>query len=169
MTPEPRRLVAERARSLQLRLNHGRVDPITAATEGRCIFTDAGESARVRWLRLEFDGYGDLAGGSHPLHRVLGVAPDNRLVAHVLAYRTQRGREEGDGEFRHFFVESLSDLVSASARVATLTGTPEVELEFAPSDRAPNHPRLGTFRRDVFERVIAGFIAALHLQLGTVP
>lgn len=167
MTPELRYLVAERARSLQLRLSHGRVDPVTAATEARRVFTDAADAVRVRWLTLELNGYGDLV-DSQPLHGVLGVAANDRLAAHVMAYRSQRGFTLGGGEFRHFFVESLSELIATSARVATSGGTSALELEFAPSPGAPAHPRAGTFARDVFERVVAGFIAALHLQLGTL-
>jgi hypothetical protein len=40
-------------------LNHGRVDPITAATEAFRLFTDAQDEVRVRWLNLELNGYGD--------------------------------------------------------------------------------------------------------------
>jgi hypothetical protein len=166
MTPELRGLVIRQARSLQLRLNHGRVDPITAATEAVRLFTDADDAVRVRWLGLELHGYGERV-DSAPLHVVLGVVAGDRLAAHVAAYRTQRGRSS-TGEFRHFFVEPLHELVGASARVATSGGTSDLDLEFAPSSGAPAHPRSGAFSRDVFERVVAGFVAALHLQLGTL-
>lgn len=166
MTPELTALLSGRARSLQLRLNHGRVEPITAATEAVGLFTDAQDALRVRWLGLELHGYGELA-KSTPLHAVLGVAAGDRLAAHVAAYRTQRGRS-GGGEFKHFFVESLRELVDASARVARSGGTSDLELEFAASTGSPAHPLRGTFGRDVFERVMAGFVAALHLQLGTL-
>ncbi len=167
MTPELRRLVGEQARSLQLRLGHGRVDPITAATEACRVFTDAADAVRARWLGLELNGYGDQV-DSRPLHVVLGVTVGDRLAAHVVAYRTQRGFAADGREFRHFFVEPLSDLIVTSARVATSGGTSALELEFAPAPGAPGHPRSGTFGRDVFERVVAGFVAALHLQLGTL-
>ncbi|MBN1606961.1 MAG: hypothetical protein JW940_10035 [Polyangiaceae bacterium] len=163
MTPELRQLLSDRARSLQLRLNHGRVDPVTAATEALRVYTDAEDAVRVRWLSLELHGYSDRV-DSTPLNVVLGVPPGDRLAAHVAAYRTQRGRA-GSIEFRHFFVESLQDLVSASARVAT-SGGASLELEFAPTTGAPMHPRAGTFDGDVFGRVVAGFVAALHLQVG---
>jgi hypothetical protein len=166
MTPELRQLLSDKARSLQLRLNHGRVDPITAATETVRLFTDAQDAVRVRWLNLELHGYGERV-DSAPLNLVLGVPPGDRLAAHVAAYRTQRGRA-GGVEFRHFFVEPLHELVSASARVATSAETSEVELEFAPSIEAPEHPRTGTFSRDVFGRVLTGFVAALYLQLGVL-
>ena len=167
MTPELRQLVADRARSLQLRLGHGRVDPITAATEARRVFADAGDTVRVQWLQLELQGYGHLV-DSRPLHDVLGVPANDRLAAHVAAYRTQRGLSAPGAEFRHFFVEPLSELIDTSASVATSGGTSALELRFAGSAGAPAHPLAGTFSRDVFERVVAGFVAALHLQLGTL-
>jgi hypothetical protein len=166
MTPELAASLSGQARSLQLRLNHGRVDPVTAATEAVRLFTDAQDPVRVRWLNLELRGYGELV-ESTPLHLVLGVAAGDRLAAHVAAYRTQRGFA-GSSEFKHFFVESLRELVDASARVATSGGTANLELGFAPSTVSRTHPRSGTFGRDVFERVVAGFVAALHLQLGTL-
>lgn len=145
----------------------GRIDPITAATEAVRVFTDTADAVRVRWLGLELEGYGDLV-DSHPLHVVLGVPANDRLAGHVTAYRSQRGLAPGGGEFRHFFVEPLSDLIATSARVATSDATATLELEFAPSLGTTAHPPAGTFARDVFERVVAGFIAALHLQLGTL-
>ena len=166
MTPELRRLLSEKARSLQLRMNHGRIDPVTAATEAFRLFADAEDAVRVRWLNLELHGYGERVASS-PLHHVLGVPATDRLAAHITAYRTQRGRA-GGSEFRHFFVEPLGDLVATTASVATSGGTSDVALEFAPSFAAPTHPRTGTFSRDIFERIVAGFVAALHLQLGTL-
>jgi hypothetical protein len=165
MTPELRQLLSDKARSLQLRLNHGRVDPITAGTEALRLFTDAQDTVRVRWLNLELHGYGDRV-DSTPLNLVLGVPAGDRLAAHVAAYRSQRGRAGGI-EFRHFFVEPLHELVSASASVAS-GGTSELELQFMPSAGAPAHPRSGTFSCDVFARIVAGFVAALHLQLGSL-
>jgi hypothetical protein len=151
---------------LQLRLNHGRVDPLTAATEAFRLFTDAQDEVRVRWLNLELLGYGDRI-DSTPLNVVLGVPAGDRLAAHVAAYRTQRGRS-GSAEFKHFFVEPLDELVRASARVANSEASSELELEFAPSTGAPAHPRTGTFGPDVFARIVTGFGAALYLQLGVL-
>jgi hypothetical protein len=170
VTQELRQLLRERARSLQVRLNHGRVDPVTAATQASRLFTDTADAARTRWLDLELHEYGDLA-DSMPLHAVLGVPSNDRLAAHVAAYRTQRGIITGagdhSGEFRHFFVESLPALVAASVSVASSGGTSSVELDFGPPSRL-DYPQRGLFGRDVFERVIAGFVAALYLQLGTL-
>jgi hypothetical protein len=167
MTPELRQFVTDSARSLQLRLGHGRVDPTTAATEAQRVFTEASDAVRVRWLSLELHGYGDLV-DSRPLHEVLGISLNDRLAAHVGAYRAQRGLKQDGGAFRHFFVEPLSELIAASASVAMSGGTSTLELRFEVSPSAPTHPLVGTFSRDVFERVVAGFVAALHLQLGTL-
>lgn len=165
MTPELHQHLSGAARSLQLRLNHGRIDPVTAATEAFRLFTDAQDAARVRWLNLELRGYGDRV-DSTPLNIVLGLPTGDRLVTHVAAYRTQSGRGARDAEFKHFFVEPLDELVRASARVASSGGTSDLELEFAPSMDALLHPRTGTFSRDIFTRIVVGFVAALHLQLG---
>jgi hypothetical protein len=164
LTPELRQLLSDRGRSLQLRLNHGHVDPITAATEALQLFTEAKNEVRVRWLGLELNGYGDQV-DSTPLNVVLRVPAGDRLAAHVAAYRTQRGRT-GHTEFKHFFVEPLSELVGASARVASSRGTSELELEFVSSIGAPEHPRSATFSCDLFTRIVTGFVAALYLQLG---
>jgi hypothetical protein len=157
MTPNPRQLPSQRARSLQIRLNHGGVDPVTAATEASRIFFDSGDTVRSRWLGFELNGYGhsvDVA----PLHEVLSVPHHARLAVQVTAYRTQRGRVATlDGqvvEFRHFFVEPLRDLLSTRAHVAQAGGGP-VELQFAVSPAAPDHPLHGCFSPDVFDRVVA--------------
>ncbi len=171
MTPNPRQPLSQRAPSLQIRLNHGGVDPVTAATEASRIFSDSGDTVRSRWLGFELNGYGysvDVA----PIHEVLSVPPHDRLAVQVTAYRTQRGRVATlDGqvvEFRHFFVEPLRDLLSTRAHVAQ-AGRGPVELQFAVSPAAPDHPLHGSFSPDVFDRVVGGFVAALHLQLATVP
>ena len=167
MTPEPRRFLTEQVRSLQLRLGHGRVDPMTAATEACRLFSEGAETVRARWLTLELQGYGDLV-DPRPLHVILGVPSNDRLAAHVATYRTQPGFNESGAEFKHFFVEPLRELIATSARVATSGDASSIELVFAPAPGPSNHPRAGTFGRDVFERVVAGFVAALHLQLGAI-
>jgi len=106
-----------------------------------------------------------------PLHVVLQVPPNDRLAVHVTAYRTQRGLTTGPAaapkEFRHFFVEPLSELARTRASLATSGGSSSlIELEFAAHPSAALHPTSGSFSRDVFDRVIGGFVAALHLQLG---
>lgn len=171
MNAGPPQSPSQRARALQIRLNHGRVDPITAATEALRIFIDAGDPVRSGWLRLELDGYGYLMDIAQ-LHEVLHVPPNSRLAVQVAAYRTQRGfATAADGrrvEFRHFFVESLRDLLSARAVLAESGVTGSVDFDFSVSPTTPEHPSAGSFSPDVFERVMGGFVAALHLQLAQV-
>jgi hypothetical protein len=171
MTPNPRQLPSQRARSLQIRLNNGGVDPVTAATEASRIFFDSGDTVRSQWLGFELNGY-DHSVDVVPVHVVLSVPPNNRLATQVAAYRTQRGQAAAaDGrivEFRHFFVEPLRNLLATRADVAQAGGG-RVELQFAVSAATPDHPPYGSFSPDVFDRVVGGFVAALHLQLATVP
>lgn len=126
---------------------------------------------RTRWLNLELHGYGEHV-DVRPLHLVLGVPASDPLAAHVTAYRTQRGLTSGvhgtEEEFRHFFVESLAELVNARDAVHRSGGTSLLQLEFGSHPTAPLHPKSSSFGRDVFDRVLSGFVAALHLQLGAL-
>jgi hypothetical protein len=149
-------------------LNVGSIDPITAAGAASRIFADLGDVERTRWLELELNGYGSFVTAS-PLHTVLGVRENDRLAFHVAAYRTQTGLvPEQSTSFRHFFIESLQQLMIARAEVARSHAGASVRLEFASDVRAPLHPTAGVFSADVFHRVVSGFVAALHLQLGVV-
>ena len=169
MTPELRHSIATRARAVQVRLNEAGIDAVAAAKEAKRIFEDAGDAARMRWLTLELAGSAEHV-PARPLHVVLGVPAGDRLAAHVAAYRSQRGTNVTPGqqaaEFRHFFVEPLAELVATRARVATRATGTRVVLEFGPEQAVPSYPRSGEFTRDVFDRVVLGFVAALHLQLG---
>lgn len=160
----------DRARSLRRRLNDHAVDIALLAAEAAVVFADAGSATHVRWLELELQGYGSL-GSVSSLHEALGVPPDDRLVVHVFAYRSQPGQivegTEGTGRpFRHFFVEALGDIVAAAERAkrGELGG---LRLDFGRPD-LPNYPGAGVFPSGVFERVLLGFRAALHLQLGSI-
>lgn len=167
MTPELRHSISQRARALQQRLNEG-VHPVNAALEAKRVFEDAADAVRTRWLVLELGGYAEHV-PARPLHAVLGVPSNDRLVAHVAAYRSQRGLDTTSGghrEFSHFFVEPLSDLVAARNSVAH-SASETLLLEFGRDSVTPGYPLEGEFTRDVFERVVLGFVAALHLQLGT--
>jgi hypothetical protein len=101
------------------------IDPVAAADGARRIFTDAADAVRTRWLNLELGGY-RASTDVRPLHLVLQVAANDRLAVHVTAYRTQRGLTTGSSgavvEFRHFFVEPLSDLLKAR-EVVQASGT----------------------------------------------
>ena len=172
MTPELRRNVAARAVALRARLNAaattGGVNAVQVATEAHRLFEDAADEMRVRWLNLEIRGYGGVS-NTRPLHEVLRVPQNDRLVAHVGAYRTQRGAElspnPGRRPFTHFFVEGLAELVTARDRVRGPGGA--LELDFSPLGAFSGYPTRAEFPRDVFERITAGFIAALYLQLGS--
>jgi hypothetical protein len=177
-TAELQKNVAARAQALRDRLNaaatSGGVAPDEAATEAHRLFEDAADETRVRWLNLELGGYGTLV-DSRPLHEVLGVPAGDRLVAHVTAYRTQRGAEllpsPHRRPFEHFFVESLQELAGHRQVVVARFGPPkpgeEVELDFRPRAGLAGYPTRATFSRDVFERVVEGFLAVLYLQLGS--
>lgn len=170
MTSDLRHSVASRARVLQDRLNQSRIGAVGAATEAMRIFGDAADDVRCRWLALELCGYTDV--DARALHQVLGVPHGDRLAAHVTAYRTQRGVDATPGhppdEFRHFFIEPLSELEAARARVVTSAGPSALLLDFGRHPRDARYPTAGEFVRGVFDRVVAGFMAALHLQLGTL-
>ena len=159
------------ARSLRATLTFGAVaagiSPLAVAQQGLQLFETAGDGARAHWLRLELAGYGDAA--VRPLHEVLGVGPADRLVAHVAAYRTQRGTvlaPNAGGPFAHFFVEPLSELVAARDRMRNQPGA-SVALDFRPGDALASYPGRVEFPGDIFERITAGFLAALYLQIGS--
>lgn len=166
MTPELRQAIAKRARDIQERFNGVNIDPVAVAMEAKRVFEDVTDAARCRWLTLELNGYAGQV-DAHPLHEVLHVPAGSRLAAHVTAYRTQRGVDNVTRtELRHFFVESLAELAAVRAQVAASSGPPTLVLDFGPQVGGPTSPRSGEFGRDVFDRIILGFFAALHLQLG---
>ena len=166
MTPEMAHSVATRARTLRAGLAPS-ADPVAAATAARHLFEDAGDEVRVRWLNLELQGYEPAMSAIGPLPRVLRVSPHDRLAAHVAAYRTQRAMRHRPSELVHFFVEALPELVAARQQASSASGT-ELELSFGPDPRSNEYPATATFPRNVFDRVLGGFLAALHLQLGTL-
>jgi hypothetical protein len=144
------------------------VDPLTAAHEARRLFADAADALHTKWLDLEIAGYGEVV-DVVPVHALLGVTENDRLAIHVIAYRTQRGKAIGPAgtavEFRHFFVESLAEIVRARGDVAGSSGSGSIELGFSVDAVASTHPTSGLFGRDVFDRIVGGFVAALYLQL----
>jgi hypothetical protein len=170
ITDELRRSVASRAADLRLRLNDPAVDPVAAAVEANRLFEDAVDEAHTRWITLELGGYRDLV-AVQPLHQVLRVPHGSRLATHVAAYRTQHGVQTAVAAhhpFSHFFVEPIAELVATRDRVRRSGGTSELELQFGPQAGVPNYPASGAFPRNVFERVVGGFTAALYLQLGEI-
>jgi hypothetical protein len=158
----------QNARALQARLNSGRIDPLTAALEGRRVFVDANDVVRMHWLDLEVGGYvrAQASTPQRPLREVLGASPGpqtDRLIQHITAYRVQRGiAPAGNAPFSHFFVEPLASLIDARARTVSLPAG-RVVLNFTAN--YPDHPPSLFFGHDVFDRIVSGFVATLYLQL----
>lgn len=162
---ETRTAMTEDALPLRHRLNAPEADLVALASEARSVFAAAGKVAYAAWLDLELAGYGAAIEG-RPVHEVLGVADGDRLVAHVTSYRAQRGEltSAHPSALSHFFVESLAELVSAAQRVKK--GAPTVLLDFGPSLAEGGAPV--AFPVDVFDRILLGFRAVLHLELGNL-
>ncbi len=163
--------IRERAQQLRRRLNEHTLDIEPLAEEAAQLFADAGRDVHQHWLTLELQGYGSAIDRA-PLHEVLradqlGPHDGARLVAHVSAYRAQQGVtvEPVPRPFHHFFVERVHDL-SESTRRFRVAQAREVRLDFALG--ATDYPAAGLFPADVFDRVLLGFRAALHLQLGSL-
>jgi hypothetical protein len=129
------------------------------------IFEDAKDEVRARWLTLELTGYAARLAATSSISQLLDVPPRDRLAAHVSAYRRQTGTRRDGGVIGHFFVESLAELADARRRAKSATGT-QLELSFGTGGSSKDYPTEATFPRDVFDRVLDGFLAALHLQLG---
>ena len=161
--------IRQRAQDLRRRLNEHALDIEPLAWEAAQIFAAARHDVHQHWLTLELQGYGsavDRAPLGEVLHaHQLGPHEGARLVAHVSAYRAQQGTmiAPTSQPFYHFFVESIHDLSEAARRFRT-AGAQTVRLDFSPE--IPNYPPAGIFPGDVFDRVMLGFRATLHLQLG---
>ena len=165
-TADPR----ARARDLRTRLNGPGVDVVAAAEDARLIFAERGDLQRVLWLALEIGGYGALT-DAVPLHLVLGIAEGDRLARQVAAYRTQVGfrwMTQPASRIAHFFVEPLAELRAAAERVTKAGAAESVELTFGPHAGRPDYPTSAEFSADVFQRILLGFTATLHLHLGDV-
>lgn len=163
--------VRERAESLRRRINAPSSSIVLLALEAGALFQDAHMDAQVRWINFEVSGYGEDT-SALSVSKALGVQPDDRLAVHVAAYRSQPGRAVSgaalpDPIFRHFFVEPLQELETARDRVRAVAG--ELLLDFGAQPGDARYPTTVAFECDVFERVLLGFRAALHLQLGSVP
>lgn len=160
----------EQSQSLRQRLNDHTIDIELLAKEAYDIFDAARSPVHVRWLRLELQGYGAVDGSS-PLHEVLGVHEGDRLAVHVLTYRAQEGQVIEGGQptgrpLRHFFIEPLREISAASGRLQG--GSPgALQLDFD-SPEGTGHQVIAEFPADVFDRVLLGFRAVLHLQLTSI-
>jgi type III restriction enzyme len=152
-----------RAQAIRRRLNDSDADVVALAGQAAGVFASVNLHVQARWLAYELKGY-TAGGGPRPLHELLGLAPEHRLVTQVNAYRAQESlRREGDdgaAPVAHFFIEPVSELVSAQARVRELGASiKSVRLEFG--DGSPP----GEFGTDTFERILLGLRATLHLEL----
>lgn len=161
--------IRQRAQHLRRRLNEHALDIEPLAEEAAKLFAEAGLGVHQHWLTLELSGYGSAIDRA-PLHEVLradqlGPHDGARLVAHVSGYRAQQGMtvEPVPRAFHHFFVERIHDLAESAVHFRTAQAR-EVRLDFALG--VPDYPAAGVFPGDVFGRVLIGFRAALHLQLG---
>lgn len=159
----------EHARELRRRLNDHSLDIEGLATQALDLFRAAKVDVLVHWLELELGGYGV---ATHPssVHGILNVASGERLAVQVKMYRVQAGRlPNSPVTFHHFFGDPLAKLVDAQLYVRTqLPGTPSILLNFHLNHESPYLPTSGTFRSDTFDRILLGFRAVLHLQLGGV-
>jgi hypothetical protein len=162
----------EHARSVRRRLNDHSIDIEVLALEAMQVFDAAHLAAQMRWLNFELTGY-TAAAETSSVHQLLGLPSGDRLVVQVKTYRVQAGQlAEGPKQgvtFHHFFVDPLRDLVAAQARLrqAARDGH-RIRLDFAVNESKPYLPVAGMFRADTFDRVVLGFRAVLHLQLGSV-
>jgi hypothetical protein len=159
----------EWAQSLRRRINDHALDTELLAAEALALFEAAGSPIHKRWLWLELHGFGTAVDHA-PLHDVLSVPAGDRLAVHVSAYRSQQGRileppPFTGHPFRHFFVESIHELSEAALRFRS-TGASEVRLDFGPG--IPDYPAAGTFPANVFDRILLGVRAVLHLQLASI-
>lgn len=164
------------ARSLRARIDFARgtsqlADTAALATEARELFDRASRKTFVHWLNLELNGYGQQT-EVRPLHEVLAVVQGDRLAVQVAAYRTRVGHLFGDdGRDRplpHFFVESLEELARTADQVRAHQSTGFLELEFGPHAGRPDYPRRLEFPADVFDQVLLGFCATLHLRIAEI-
>lgn len=159
------------ARHLRDRLNDPSQDIEVAALEAVQLFAGVNWEAQARWLGFELQGY-EANATSQRLHELFGVPMDARLVGHVAAYRAQPGSylssTGAPATFSHFFVEPIRELIATRDRVRAAGVSGDLVLSFGPQPGLGSYPNEAEFSPDVFERVLLGFRATLHLQLGFV-
>ena len=157
----------DHARTLRRRLNDHDVDLVVLVREASALFDAVQMRPQTRWLALEQDGYTSST-ESRTVHESLGLKATDRLVVQVKTYRVQAGElaEGPQVKFHHFFVESIAELTAARERVrTTVAHGARIRLEFPTPPAHPYVPTAGTFRADVFDRILLGLRASLHLQL----
>lgn len=162
----------EHARSLRRRLHDHSLDIEGLALESMQVFTEGRLEPQMRWLKFELNGYTTDAESSS-VHQLLGLDPSDRLVVRVKTYRVQSGHvadgPQKGAPFHHFFVEPLRALtVAQSGLRSSARDGQSVRLDFSVHESKPHLPAAGYFRADTFDRIVLGFRAVLHLQLGEV-
>ena len=150
-----------RAHGIRQRLNEGDADIEALARQALDVFASLNLPEQARWLGYELGGYTE-GGDARPLHELLGLTPDHRLVTQAKSYRAHQGvrpDEPDRATIVHFFVEPVHDLVSAQRRVRAVQG------RSAPlASTLSTHRRPGEFAADVFDRILLGLRATLHLE-----
>lgn len=133
----------------------------TLAQDALKVFSAARMDLQERWLKFELEGYAGVGNEPKALHDLLLTTVEHRLVMQVKSYRAQPAATEEERIAPvHFFVESIKELRDAQSRLAQLPeDANELQLSFAASQTSMS------FGRDVFERILLGFRAALHLEL----
>jgi type III restriction enzyme len=151
-----------RAQAVRRKLSGQTEDIEALAREALDVFLTANMRAHTRWLEFELRGYMQER-EARPLYEVLGLSSEHRLVTQVTLYRAQRGVQWGGDDgmpLVHFFVEPVHDIVDAQKRLRELQrGGKVVRLEFVDASTG------GDFDAEVFDRILLGFRAALHLEL----
>jgi hypothetical protein len=158
----------QQAQSLRRLIGQHQLDIELIAHDSALLFGSAGHPAQTRWLEFELRGY---ASTFAELPDALGVSPVDPLLLLIKSYRVQAVRALYQGRpplsSHHFFVEALGELVAAQGHVRSLPG-PVFRLDFIDNAGHPELPYAGETDRFVFDRILLGFRAALHLQLGHV-
>jgi type III restriction enzyme len=150
-----------RAQAVRRRLNERDADIVLLARQALEVFSAANLHVQARWLAYELGGYTE-GGEGRALHELLGLAPEHRLVTQVKSYRAQEGVHIERGErapIVHFFVEPVRELVDVQSRVRELPSGGSLRLEFVDA------PTAGEFGIDVFDRILLGLRATLHMEL----
>jgi hypothetical protein len=155
----------EYARDLRRQLNDHNVDLVELTEGAATVFKSLNLAAQTRWLEFEQHGYTS-ATETRSLHDVLGLPAGDRLVVQVKAYRVQVG-ELAEGPLQGDAIK-FSELAAAQVRVRESGGIRPVRLEFPENPDRPWLPTAGIFGADVFDRILLGLRAVLHLQLASV-
>ncbi|MCS6914516.1 MAG: hypothetical protein RMK29_19195 [Myxococcales bacterium] len=149
---------------------------LETVTACRRLFLAVGETALVRWLDCEINGYE--RSGAVSLRELLGVPDDSPLAARVRSYRQYVGRVRtlvptASGrplQVPYFFGESLQTLRHCRANADAL-GTDVIEVELIPTAADPALVPSGApvrtleFPRYIFYRILSGLAVELEIAV----